>query len=221
VFSFYLILGVEENASDQAIEAAYRRLRSELVLGRFEPESLGYIQCEQCLLSIENAHKTLTSPQLKSRYYEQWRGYLKEEAAGGAAPKLGQLCVASGMITLEELERAVETQTRMDLPLGQILQESKLISQAELDGLLLGQKLIQLPVGSPHSIGQRLMALGLVSEDMVRIALIEQRTFDRKLEDLLVSHGWLDQTVLAILIGNGRKPAESKNSRGRKSKASK
>ncbi len=74
-----------------------------------------------------------------------------------------------------------------------------MISQAELDGLLLGQQLISLPADLPHKIGQRLMALGLVTEDMIRIALIEQRTFSRNLEDLLVAHGWLDKEVMKIL----------------------
>jgi len=192
-------MGLDEDASQEKIEAAYSRLRNRLNLEQYETGSLGRVQAEQCLLSIENAYRTLANSTARAKYVEEWKRSFKEPAGGVVQPKLGQLCVAAGIITLDELEKAIESQTKIDLPLGQILQEKQLISQAELDGLLLGQQLITLPADLPHKIGQRLMALGLVTEDMVRIALIEQRTFDRKLEDLLAAHGWLDPEVLKLL----------------------
>lgn len=199
MFSLYTILGLDENASTEEINAAYERLHARLNLENFEPGSLGHTQAQQCLLSIENAFRTLTTPTARQKFAEEWKEAMKIAAEGAIHPKIGQLCVAAGIITLEDLERAVETQTSLNLPLGQILQESRLISQAELDGLLLGQQLITLPQDLPHKVGQRLMALGLVTEDMVRIALIELRTFDKKLEDLLIGHGWLDPSILTIL----------------------
>jgi hypothetical protein len=199
LYSLFTILGLEENAPEDKLEAAYRHLRQHLNPANFDSGSQGRLQAEQCLLSIENAYRTLANPTARQKYDQEWKSWLKAGANGEVHPKLGQLCVAAGIITLEELESAVEKQTSLDLPLGQILQETQLISQAELDGLLLGQQLISLPSDTPHKIGQRLMALGLVTEDMVRIALIEQRTFDRKLEDLLTAHGWLDAQVLRIL----------------------
>ena len=205
MYSLYTVLGLDEDASEDRIEATYKRLRDRLNPSHFASGSLGRVQAEQCLLSIENAYRTLSNPTARAKYIEDWKRDFKESEEGEVQPKLGQLCVAAGIITLEELEKAVESQTSLDLPLGQILQEKQLISQAELDGLLLGQQLITLPADLPHKMGQRLMALGLVTEDMVRIALIEQRTFDRKLEDLLVAHGWLDAEVLKLL----NEPAES------------
>jgi hypothetical protein len=190
---------LDEGASEAVIDASYRYFRLKLDPENFSSGSLGCLQAEQCLLSIENAYRTLSNPIAKQKYEQEWKQWLKAAATDEIQPKLGQLCVAAGIITLEDLEKAIESQTNLDLPLGQVLQERQLLSQAELDGLILGQQLISLPADMPHKIGQRLMALGLVTEDMIRIALIEQRTFNRKLEDLLVAHAWLDGEVLKIL----------------------
>jgi hypothetical protein len=196
--SLFTILGIPENSNRADIESAYGSLHSRLRVSDYEPGSLGYVQCQQALLSIEDAHDTLVDPIRLQNYKEKW---LREfHADDDIQPRLGQLCVAAGVITFEELEQAVETQQKLDLPLGQILQEKRLITQSELDGLLLGQQLINLPPESPYSIGQRLIALGLVTEDMVRIALIEQRTFDRRLGELLVAHGWMDKRVLETVM---------------------
>lgn len=200
MFSLYSVLGLAEDTSDEVVLAAYQRLCQALNLSSYKPGSLGYLQCQQCLTAIEDAFKTLTNPDLRAAYKDIWSKSWTKGQELHTQPKLGQLCVASGMISLEELNEAVQSQTTLRLPLGQILQEQRLISQAELDGLLLGQNLIALPAESPHSIGQRLIALGLVSEDMVRIALIEQRTFDKRLGEILVEHGWVDKTVLEALL---------------------
>jgi len=200
LYSLYTILGLEDNAPETAVEEAYRSLRQRLDSRKFEQGSLADRQARQCLLSIENAFRTLTNQTARAKYLEEWQRSREQEFSGELQPKLGQLCVAAGMITLEDLEQAIETQAKLDLPIGQILQEQQLITQAELDGLLLGQQLISLPGDLPHKTGQRLIALGLVTEDMVRIALIEQRTFNRKLEDLLTAHGWLDPAILKILL---------------------
>lgn len=199
LYSLYTVLGLEDGAADAIVEAVYRNLRQKLNPDNFPSGSLGRLQSEQCSLSIENAYRTLSNPIARQNYEKEWKHALKSAATGEIHPRLGQLCVAAGIISLEELEKAVESQVSLDLPLGQVLQERQLISQAELDGLLLGQQLISLPADLPHKIGQRLMALGLVTEDMIRIALIEQRTFNRNLEDLLVAHGWLDSEVMKVL----------------------
>ncbi|MBI4532617.1 MAG: DnaJ domain-containing protein [Candidatus Melainabacteria bacterium] len=200
MFSLYAILGLQENASDEAVKAAYKRLCQKLDTSNYETGSVGYLQAAKCLEAVQGAFKTLTNPDLRAAYKDAWSTSWTQGQVQDTQPKLGQLCVASGMITLEELNEAVQSQTTLRLPLGQILQEQRLISQAELDGLLLGQNLVALPADCPHSIGQRLIALGLVSEDMVRIALIEQRTFGKLLGEILVGHGWVDKSVFDALL---------------------
>lgn len=202
--SLYTVLGIPENSETFEVEKAYSSLRSRLRLSDFQPDSQGYDQCRIALDAIEEAYNTLTDPTLLRLYKTRWTEYCRSEDE--IQPKLGQLCVAAGVISYEELNHVVETQQKLDLPLGQILQEKHLITQAELDGLLLGQQLINLPPESPHSIGQRLIALGLVNEDMVRIALIEQRTFDRRLGELLVAHSWVDKQVLETIVQDSTSP---------------
>ncbi len=199
MYSLYTVLGLDENACDEAVNAAYSHLRHQLAALQLEPCSLGGAQAAQCLAAVEQSYQTLSNPERLSEYQHAWKLWLNDVEATEMQPKLGQLCVAAGIITLDDLNNAIESQTKLDLPIGQIMQENLLITQAELDGLLLGQQLITLPVDLPHRIGQRLIALGLVTEDMVRIALIEQRTFDKELAELLIGHGWLDPDVFNIL----------------------
>jgi hypothetical protein len=69
----------------------------------------------------------------------------------------------------------------------------------ELDAFLLNQSQIKLPPDSPYLIGQRLIGLGLVTEDMVRIALVEQRTSGKPLGTILVDRSWLANDILTVL----------------------
>lgn len=200
MFSLYTVLGLPEDSSPDLVSSGYKQLLASFAQANFAAGSLGEIQSKQCLAAFEKAYQTLSNPDLKKQYEAEWKASFDEAASGELQPKMGQLCVASGMITLAELESAVQSQQSLNLPLGQMLLEGKLISQTELDGLLLGQTLISLPPDTPHSLGQRLMALGLVSEDMIRIALIEQRTFGRKIGELLVAHEWVDKQIVEILM---------------------
>ena len=198
--SLYTILGIPEGAPHIEVGRAFQRLREKLQPDQYEPNTLAHKQCRQSLSSVEDAYYTLTNPLRREQYERAWLNELPEVEE--IHPKLGQLCVAAGVISLEELEIAVDTQHQVDLPIGQILQEKRLITQSELDGLLLGQQLISLPPDAPHTIGQRLIAMGLVTEDMVRIALIEQHTSSYRLGELLVGHGWVDKDVLAKLLND-------------------
>jgi len=80
-----------------------------------------------------------------------------------------------------------------------VLQSKHFISQAELDGLLLGQQMIDVPSGCVDPVGQRLILLGLVSEDMVFVTQMEQKALGDSIGDLLVRRGWVDRQVLAAL----------------------
>lgn len=113
--------------------------------------------------------------------------------------RLGQLCLASGMITREQLQEAVQEQQRGDRQLGEILLEKQFISQEELDGLLIGQELIAPDEEVSDALALQLMALGLVAEDLMIIALIEQRFATGSIGDTLVRHGWIEADILAAL----------------------
>jgi len=192
------VLGLEESASTTQVEAAYEHLLQALSPDKFKSDR-ARSQADKARVAIDKAHATLIRPELRQLYEKQRSEYLKGEKQGDSRPRLGQLCVASGMISMEQLREAVDTQVKTGMPLGEVLQDKQFISQAELDGLLLGQEMIDAPSAVTDPLGMRLVSLGLVSEDMVLIVQMEQRTQSKSSGELFVRHGWVDAELLKAL----------------------
>jgi hypothetical protein len=199
MISQFSVLGLQENASADEIEAAFAQLVSELKSPVFKEGTKGHEQAKKCLQTIDIAHDTLITPDLKAAYQAQRSEFLKGETRGDTRPRIGQLCVASGMISMEQLKEAVEDQVKTGMPLGEVLQEKKFISAAELDGLLLGQEMIDIPSAITESMAVRLIALGLLSEDMGLIAQMEHRSQAIPISDIVTRHGWVDPEILKIM----------------------
>lgn len=200
----YIILGLEEDAPEPLVEGAYRELMDGLDPERFTDVKAAQ-QAAQAKAKISEAFKILSSPESKEAYQKQ-RGQKEARAAqADGRPRLGQLCVASGMISMEQLEEAVETQMTRGIPLGEVLQEKQFISQAELDGLLLGQEMIDVPTICFDPLGQRLIALGLISQDMALIIQMEQKTLSQGFDEIVARHGWVDRRILDALLSVVRK----------------
>lgn len=197
----FLILGIDESASVDQIDEAFKYLSSNLHPTTFLADSFAEKQAEICWQRIVPAYKVLKDQESRSAAREQ---AIAEKARpfnpDEFKPFLGHICVAGGIITLDDLLEAIDKQSDIDLPLGQILQEKQLLSQTELDGLLMGQRLFGAPNRPLDPITQRLLALGLVSKDMVKIVLIDQRTsYGTTLPELLVKRGWVAQRVFEVL----------------------
>jgi hypothetical protein len=114
-------------------------------------------------------------------------------------PKLGQLLVAAGLLTLEELDAVLEIQCNTGnehVPLGELLLAAGYIDRQQLDYYLKQQRLFKLPPDNPQRWGQRLVELNLVTEDQLKVALIEQRTTGCSLREALINRGWLSPKVL-------------------------
>jgi len=184
------------------VDAAYARLKEALQEDKFKPGT-ARSQAEKALAAVAQAYNTLSKTELRELYEKQRAEYLKGEKKGDSRPRLGQLCVASGMISMEQLREAVDHQVKMGMQLGEVLQEKQFISQAELDGLLLGQEMIDAPSAVTDPLGLRLSSIGLVSEDMVLIVQMEQRSQGRSSDELFVRHGWVDADVLKAITGEG------------------
>jgi len=199
VISLYSVLGLEENAPTVDVTAAHSRLLEAIKKSVFAKDSAGAEQASKCLQAIENAYQTLITPELRRLYSDQRQEYLKGEKRGDTRPRLGQLCVASGMISMEQLREAVDSQVKNGLPLGEVLQEKKFISQAELDGLLLGQEMIDVPCAVTEPAAVRLISLGLLSEDMGLIAQMEHRSQAIPITDIVARHGWVDLEILKLV----------------------
>lgn len=193
LFCPYSILGVKHGTSLEQVEAAYNRLIKIFDEENFMSKPQSWVQAQQAQLAIENAY---------NRINNSAQEVLSEECAesnDSVPPKLGQLLVAAGIITLEQLDKAIAQQATLNLPLGEVLKGSSLITQMELDSFLLNQRLIKLPPDSPYEIGQRLMGLGLITEDMLRIALVEQRNSGKTITQILLDRHWLDESILDAL----------------------
>lgn len=192
----YCILGIKSGASHLEVEAAYQRLIKEFAEEKFMDSPQEWVQAQQAYMAIESAYQQIIQAESDQEHPTCRES---EGDIAGIPPKLGQMLVAAGIITLGQLEEAIRKQDTIDLPLGEILKSSSLITQMELDTFLLNQKQIRLPPDSPYLIGQRLIGLGLVTEDMVRIALVEQRTAKKPLGQILVERGWLADDILKVL----------------------
>lgn len=201
LISLYAVLGLEESAPTSEVEAAYKRLLQVLSPDKFKPGP-ARTQAEKAQVAIDKAHATLIQPELRQLYEQQRQEYLKGEKQGDTRPRLGQLCVASGMISMDQLKEAVDAQVKTGMPLGEVLQDKQFISQAELDGLLLGQEMIDAPSAVTDPLGMRLVSLGMVSEDMVLIVQMEKRTQGKSTDELFVRHGWIDAEVLKALTSS-------------------
>lgn len=178
-----LLLGLDEEASEAQCEAAYQRLSNSLnKLKSVSPKDQAMV--DRALGKLWQARQENVRHPDEKKVSDRFAERLR----------LGILCVASGMITFDQLSEAMAEQATSGAPLGEILQAKQFISQEELDGLLLGQDLI-IGEGQCDSEGQRLLALDVVSEEMMMIALLEKRFASTSLKDALIRRNWLSETL--------------------------
>ena len=184
-------LRLDTTADTASIDAAALRL-SERLSQPFQTAQATE-QARLALKAIRTAHEELTSDKAFDQHSIDGSNKFNSRL------RLGQLCLASGMITIEQLKEAVQEQQNSDRQLGEILQDKQFISQEELDGLLIGQQLIAPDEEVTDALALQLMALELVAEDLMIIALLEQRFFTGSIGDTLVRRGWIEKDILAAL----------------------
>lgn len=197
--NYFLILGLNENADAATIDTAFERISNSLKPSNFMNRMAALDQANIIIAKARQAHTALSDPQFKEEHAKEVKGAGEPFTPDQLKPFLGHVCVAAGIITYQELMEAIAQQTDIDLPLGQILQERRLISQTELEGMLMGQKLYGAPNRPLETNAKRLLALNLVTLDMVKIALIDQRTSRDGLDELMCKRGWIDKQVLDAL----------------------
>lgn len=191
----YAILGLDEDAAIADVEACFSRLTDLL---ESLSETPAHEQSQRAFHKIADAYGQIKNAHLRKvpvRSSDQNASV----AFNNMHPRLGQICVASGMLTMEQLNEAVEDQLRTGLPLGEILQDKQFLSPIQLEGLLLGQEMIDLPSKCTDPDGRRLIALDIVSEDMVLIVQMEQKSVNQSLTSLLLRRGWVDQKMFDAL----------------------
>ncbi len=203
MFSLYGVFGLAENSSDQAVEHSYESLRKKLELSSSAlggDTQLAEKQRAKVLLVLEKAYKVLKNPAAKKSYQNQ-RDTASSDVISDTHPRLGQLCVTSGIITVEQLAEAVDNQIQSGMALGEVLQDMQFITQNELDGLLLGQQMIDTPSGVTDSTALRLVSLGLITEDMALIAQMESKSTGLAIKEVMRRHGWVEPSILNAVLG--------------------
>lgn len=195
--NYFLILGVAETADASAIDRAFAELSEKLKPAKFSGTAVK--QAEQLLARLAEAHRALQNPNFKESHAQAVKDGKDPYSPEKLKPLIGHVCVAAGFISYEDLMEAVKKQGDIDLPLGQILQERRLITQTELEGMLMGQKLYEAPPRPLQDKIKRLLMTGLITLDMVKIAVIDQRTKMEDLDELICRRGWVDKTILDVL----------------------
>ncbi len=194
-----LLLGLPDWADSQDIKRQYRRLVSFLS---------DYEQCcdykHQKLLRQAREKLSLCYESYKAPGVERHsvpipvKSWAREIEDLASQPKIGQILVSCGAITLEQLDEALEAQRSEEPhePLGKILVDRKLISASQLAYFLNLQVMLDLSDSDwPREVAQ-LQALGLLTADQVWIARIDQTTRRCSIREVIVDRGWVDQQVL-------------------------
>jgi hypothetical protein len=202
VSNIYLLLGIDEEASwlevANAFLATLRRLYSLEAITDKEMDERLEIARERLWNSFSESKR----PEVRQLYSE---GQIKaahelvENSEAFCRPKLGQLLVANGVLSLNELDAFLEIQKNTKtshVPLGQLLMAAGYLSESQLEYYLQQQQLLRLPADHPQRWGQRLVELGLVNEDQLKVALIEQKTTGCTLRQAIINRGWLSADIL-------------------------
>jgi hypothetical protein len=194
------VLGLPTGASEAQVKSTYKRLIANLSSEHFIDNARASEQAEIAKAIIEETYQ---------EFFATGSRILMEDKLNSIGtvqshhkPRLGQLCVASGMISIDQLKEAVEAQVTNKIPLGEILQSKKFISQGELDALLLGQQMIDVPDVENEPSDHRLVLLGIANEDMILVLQMEQKTLGLSMRELLTRHRWVEPAVLDALEYN-------------------
>lgn len=183
-----LLLGMPEGATVTDIKKSYARLLERL--------SKRDSTTPDVVDELQPARQRL------SESFEHWKKVGALDPSSYAAimthtPKLGQVLVASDRLTLKELITVLHLQEHSPgLRFGELLVSKGYISTNELDHFLQLQRIIELPLDHPERWGQRLVELGLLSHDQLKIALIDHRRTGSSLRSAIIDRGWLTPVVL-------------------------
>jgi hypothetical protein len=183
-----LLLGMADGAKVADIKKHYARLLDRLSKRDSLPQSVHD--------DLQPARQRL------SESYEHWKkiGAVDGDSVYDAlntTPKLGQVLVASDILSLGEVIAVLKLQEEAPgQRFGELLVQTGFITVEELDYFLQLQRIIELPLDHPERWGQRLVELGLISQDQLKVALIEHRREGNTLRSAIINRGWLTSEVL-------------------------
>jgi type IV pilus assembly protein PilB len=110
--------------------------------------------------------------------------------------KLGEILIAQGLITNEQLVEALQVHKRTGVSLGTVLVNLKYITEDDLTSVLGAQ--IQLD--QRKRIGEVLIDQGLINEEQLRMGLEEQKKTKLQLGKCLVALGYISENKLVDVL---------------------
>jgi len=110
--------------------------------------------------------------------------------------KLGEILIAQGMITDEQLLQALQEHKRTGISLGTVLVKMKFISEDDLSSVL-GQ---QIHLDQKKRIGEVLIEQGLITEEQLALGLEEQRRSGLQVGKCLVKLGFISEIKLVDVL---------------------
>lgn len=190
----HLMLGLSDSSSLLEVKKAYAQMLRALYSTDLAKSKNGLAKLKDVRQRIQKA-----LDQLVQMHREESGVIGSDSASEWVRPKIGQMLVASGLLTLDQLDAALEIQRNTQshhIFIGEILVHAGYITEKQLAHYLEHQKLMRLPPDHQDRWGQRLVQLGLVSDDQLKVALIDQHNKNLTLREALINRGWLTADVL-------------------------
>jgi len=110
---------------------------------------------------------------------------------------LGQLLVQSGHITAEQLDLVVAEQQRSGEKLGEVFQRLGILTESQLNGLLVFQHNQNATQSSPLRLGELLVSTGKIAREQLEDALLKQKGSDKNLGEVLLEAGYATPNCIA------------------------
>ncbi|MEI6828174.1 MAG: cytochrome c3 family protein [Desulfuromonadales bacterium] len=158
----------------------------------------------------------LTTPLLVQEHLGTIENAVK--LAAGERQLLGQLLVESGHISPEQLGQVVAEQLRTGEKLGEVLTRLGILSDQQLNGLLVFQHNQSASHDSPLRLGELLVSTGRIEREQLEDALLKQKQSNKNIGEVLLEAGYatpaciqycirlqkmLTKTVLAAILALG------------------
>ncbi len=117
------------------------------------------------------------------------------------AKQLGDILVATELISKKTLERALERQQGTGKRLGQVLEEMGVITESELLAALFRQHSLFSEVNDKKQLGNILVQTKLISEKTLERALERQQAENKRLGEVLEEMGVITEQELVDALG--------------------
>lgn len=120
-------------------------------------------------------------------------------------PLFGTVLIKEGLINDQQLELALTRQAMLKaagkvVPIGQVLIDLKVISEAQIRRCLEIQKEIAVVKSESDKLGMRLLDAGLITPSQLQVALADHRATGMRIGEAMVARGFIDEVVLERFI---------------------